>query len=282
MKATIFEETITRRRALRGGVACAMAMCGSRGVFGALVPENYRANSPNLYAFAGATPGTTVIAVTWHDEKDRDPFSRICIHAGLQTWEFSIRDQVFDRARKTDDISVFIGDVLSVSKAGERPVRAVVIEVPNRALVRTGPAAFWAEYSAAGLRQRIGTPFLANLVAGDRSLATIYHSTSPAEDKDQLTGPVANAIACRLKDNGFSSNSVSRSRQLASAILPDVLHYDSSCPSGFTFAAQNGRHPSERTDEVVNAILNGHPSSASSLPSACQYVAPFPYFRQVI
>ena len=44
-------------------------------------------------------------------------------------------------------------------------------------------------------------------------------------------------------------------RRLACILLPDVLRYDPKLPAGFTFAAQNGRHPEEASDIVVNAFF---------------------------
>jgi hypothetical protein len=296
MTRSIFVRTITRRRVLKGGVACALATFAPRGVLGALVSEAFPAAmrggglrtvvSPNLYAFAGAPRDTTAIAVTWQEQVDQSkmdlkPSSKICVHAGSTTWEVEVPNQALPKVQRSDDMSVFIGEVLSPSGVGEELVRAVVIELPNQVMGRSGAAGIWAEYNAASLRQRIGTPFLANFVAADQSLATIYHCSSPAEDRDRLTSPLAKSIAARLQANGFSSNSLSQGRRLASALLPDVLRYDSDCPAGFTFAAQNGRHPSELTDEVVNALLNGGASSASSVRSAYQSVESFPYFRQV-
>lgn len=291
MTASIFESTLTRRRALSGGLACVLAAFVPRRVFGALASESSPAAmtggvlrgliNPNLYAFAGTAGDTTAIAVTWQElvgraKMDCHSSSRLRIHAGLKTWEFDLRNQAFGKAQRSDGMRVFFGGVLPFSGRGDGSIRAVVIELPNLALRQNGAAGIWAEYNEEGQRQRIGTPILANLVAADQSLATIYHSSSPAEDRDLLARPLAEAIAARRAANGFSAGSVSR---LASALLPDVLHYDSGRPAGFTFAAQNGRHPSERTDEVVNGLLIGRASSASSLPSAYLHVDSFPYFR---
>jgi hypothetical protein len=59
------------------------------------------------------------------------------------------------------------------------------------------------------------------------------------------------------------------------------LHYDSRLPAGFTFAAQNGLHPSESPDEVVSAILNGGKPSDSAAASHQPSVKTFPYFEQL-
>ena len=45
----------------------------------------------------------------------------------------------------------------------------------------------WAERLRYGSRQRTGSPFLAKLVAGNRSLEALYHASSPADDRIVLT-----------------------------------------------------------------------------------------------
>ena len=46
-------------------------------------------------------------------------------------------------------------------------------------------------------------------------------------------------------------------RRLAGAILPDVISFAPASPLGFSFASQNGRHPAERTAEIVQTLLGG-------------------------
>ena len=59
----------------------------------------------------------------------------------------------------------------------------MVLEVAASMFSRTGITGIWAErLTDFSSRQRIGSPFLAEIVAGNPSLAALYHSTSPAED----------------------------------------------------------------------------------------------------
>jgi hypothetical protein len=291
MTKAIFEKAITRRHVLTGGVASVLAAAAPRRLFGAVVSNTLPLTitngrqllQPNLYAFAGTVPDTTAIAATWRDPDaqvaiDRSDSSMIRVHAGSKTWDVEVSRQAAPKIDTHDDIKVFAGDVLSPLGAGAGTVRAVVIELPLRAIGRG--AGIWAEYFIQCSRQRIGTPFLANLVAADENLATLYHSSSPAEDRERLTDPLARAIAARLRAHGFSSDIGSHSHRLAATLLPDVLHYDAGRPAGFTFAAQNGRHPSESSDEMVNAILNGGVPSASRVQSTQHRVETFPYFKQ--
>jgi hypothetical protein len=103
-----------------------------------------------------------------------------------------------------------------------------------------GGRRIWAErLGPGGARQRVGSGFLDTLLASRVGLAELYHSLSPEQDVNALTPIVTAAYR----------------RRLATALLPDVLYYDSTAPAGFTFAARNGRHPRDEHSSVVAAIL---------------------------
>jgi hypothetical protein len=175
---------------------------------------------------------------------------------------------------------VFTGNVISPLGVHDGLVTAVVMELPTRAIGQDGSAGIWAEHDEMGSRRRIGTPFLPDLIAENEDIAAIYHSSTPAQDRDMLIKPVAAAIADRLRAKGAAADASSHGRRVASALLPDVLRYDSARPVGFTFAAQNGRHPLESTDEMVSAFVNGEATSAISVRPARHTGETFPYFRQ--
>lgn len=297
MTRTTLEATITRRRALIGGVTCALAslvspqrlfgLLSAQGASGAMTSGCVGASAgPNLYAFPGAGPSVTAIAVTWREqgsdaERDLGQCSKVRIHAGLRSWEFDVSNRGLSKMQKSAEISVFTGSVISPLGVSDGLVTAVVMELPARAIGLDGSADIWAEHDRMGSRRRIGTPFLSDLVAENESLAAIYHSSTPAEDRDVLMKPLATAIEDRLRANRMATDARSHGRRLASALLPDVLRYDSQRPTGFTFAAQNGRHPAESTSELVSAFLNRGACSAISVRPARQTIETFPYFRQM-
>ncbi len=297
MTRTTLEATITRRRALIGGVTCALAsvvspqrlfrLLSAQDASGAMTTGRVGALvTPNLYAFPGAGPSVTAIAVTWREqgsnaERDLGHCSKVRIHAGLRTWEFDVSNQGPSKVQKSDEISVFTGGVISPLGVSDGLVTAVVMELPARAIGLDGLADIWAEHDRMGSRRRIGTPFLSDLVAENESLAAVYHSSTPAEDRDVLMKPLVTAIEDRLRANGMAVDASSHGRRLASALLSDILRYDSRRPTGFTFAAQNGRHPAESESELVSAFLNAGARSAISVRPARQTIQTFPYFRQM-
>jgi hypothetical protein len=121
-------QSITRRSALRGGAACALALAIPRSLLGAaLSPSDIAENPdgsdqlelPELYAFKGATHGSTVIAATWRSASTR-PYhltspAKARIHAGSESWEFEVFGQALGQLQRSDDLSMFTGEVSSFS-----------------------------------------------------------------------------------------------------------------------------------------------------------------------
>ncbi len=264
MTKSIFEETITRRRVLTGGVACTLQALVPRRSLRALTAQDStnkhieESVCLDLYAFPGLRQNTTSIAVSWINSKfggrHLSDHAKVRIHAGDRDWEIELPTAVAQLERKIGDTSVFTGTM----ENAERRKRVVVIDLSSPAITTNGSMNVWAEhFSLLGIRHRIGTPFLSELVRDNHDLASLYHASTPADDRTVLLEPLSAVIAERFHAKGFASNVENRAVRLASALLPDVLRYDPNYPTGFTFAAQNGRHPSEDTTEVVAAILNG-------------------------
>jgi hypothetical protein len=293
MTKELFQKQTTRRTIVSGGLGCAMAwIIPSRLVSNfdlfepALRPSWNRkevTRNGNLYAFPGALPESTVIAVTWQELRsrvidDRTMASKLRIHAGSKSWDFTVGSRTAtSEVGRDGDIAVYIGEILSPRELPPRMIlKAAVISAANRAIADRDSIGIWAERFESGVRERISTPFLSTLVAGSDQLACIYHSCSPAEDRRILMQPLAREIAARARTR--VANPEGHGRRLASALLPDVLHYDPNLPSGYTFASRNGRHPSESSTELVNTILEGAPSSKAS-EGAHHLKKHFPYFR---
>jgi hypothetical protein len=279
---------ITRRSALRGGAACALASVVPFKVFGETILKgashtsssrgSTAASQADLYAFRSAHEGLTAIALTWPEETGQD--CTIRIHAGTKTWEFGVSSDGISGPEQHGGFSVFIGNVAAPVKADLRVRKAVVMEVDARGIGQHGSSAIWAERMVRGSRQRIGTPFLTDILRDHEELAALYNRSSPDQDAAILAEPLSAAIAGRLRVAGSVASPESHARRLAYALLPDVLHYDPRRPAGFTFAAQNGRHPSELSDEVVHTILNGGISPRFLLAPRTS-VPIFPYFKQL-
>ena len=289
MIRTASEWAITRRRLIRGGVACALGSTIPTGLFSetilqdaSTISSSRGATSPlqsELYAFRGARHGLTAIAATWVEARSRDCIVRI--HAGAKAWQFEVPAHRSRQSLHKDDYSLFVGNVVAPAKTYGGIMSAVVIEIDARTIGQRGPAEIWAERMVGGLRQRIGAPFLSNIMRDHTELASLYHTSSPDRDRVLLRQPLSVEIARRLRVAGSVADPDFHARRLAYALLPDVLLYDSRLPTGFTFAAQNGRHPSESTHEVVGTILNGGKSPKPAAASPRPFVSSFPYFEQL-
>jgi hypothetical protein len=260
---------ITRRTILGGSLACAVASVIPQSLLGEM--SGSQQGRANLYVFPGAQTGTTVIATTWPDPTGKT--HQLRFHVGEQSWRVQILDSTAHGACwQQDGCRIFAGNVAE-------QVGAVVMEAPNEILNGGGPIRVWAErITQTGARQRLGSPFVSSIVAEDRELARRYHSLLPIDDRAELMESVAGVIASRAQRSGLSGDPAAYGKRLAAHFLPDVLHYDSRLPSGFTFAAQNGRHPAEASALVVDTILNGSPTFTPEARVALQ--TSFPYLSQ--
>ena len=289
-------KTVTRRTVLGGALASAVAsmvpskllaeIAGSSAFGENDNTQDLNSNKANLYAFPGLQPRTTVIAATWPARLNRFDWSaqkesQVTIHAGSQKWNVTLPGGAMDAGLlELQGCRVFAGSVATRPGRDGVVLKAVVIEIPEKLLHSSGPMDIWAERMMhTGLRRRVGSPFVAALVAEDAGLANSYHSISPSDDRAILTEGIVKAIAAKARKSGMAGDPDAHGRRLALRLLPDVLHYDPQRPSGFTFAAQNGRHPEEASDLVVNTILSGSPASGSA-KADLRLQEPFPFFSR--
>jgi hypothetical protein len=292
MTRETFKGKMTRRSVLSGGLGFAAAAMLPCRVFAGLVPVdtsvaglwNEAKGGDNLYLFPGSRAGTTVVAVTWHEahrEVSRTPMqeSIVRIHTGTKTWNFRVGTGVMNSNDWRDNAAdVYLGEIVSPTTGRGKIAKAVVISVPTETIAPNGSMAIWAERLSSGSRRRMGTPFLASLTASDDRLAYLYHASSPEKDRQLLMNPLADVIAAKGRSKGLVVDPEVHGRRLANALLPDVMHYDPRLPFGYTFAARNGRHPSESSTEIANTIIDGGPFSGELAP-AYPLQLDFPYFR---
>jgi hypothetical protein len=296
MKRTIMNletKTVTRRTVLGGVLAGTLASMVPSKVFAEVVgfgadgdTRGINSNRANLYAFPGVQPGTTVIAATWPVRLNRFDWgaqkeSQVTIHAGSRKWDVDLPGGAMDAALSEQNGSrIFAGSVATQHGTDGVVLKAVVIEMPENVLYGSGPMDIWAERTLhTGQRQRVGSPFIAALLKEDAGLANSYHRLSPSDDRAVLMEDTVKVIAAKARKSGMPGDPDAYARRLASRLLPDVLRYDPQWPSGFTFAAQNGRHPEEVSDLVVDTILNGSPASGSPKADVRLQKA-FPFFSR--
>lgn len=286
MKDRETEHGLTRRVVLTGGLGCALTLLIPRrglGYAGEYLTAHADSNLhiegsiSDLYVFRGSEEDRTVIAATWTSLYEHG--STLRLHAGNETWAVAVPD---DPSRSLSynerGCRIFSGDILNRSAGHVAQLKAVVIEAPTDMISKSGSLAVWAErISQQGRRFRIGSPFLAKLVADNVGVAKLYHAGSPERDSAEFTRSVAEAISKHAHASGYAGNAQLYGRRVAAAITPDALQFDPHLPVGFTFAAQNGRHPEDAAQSVVDTVLSGtlRPQmSQSRLPLKGE----FPYF----
>ncbi len=280
---------MTRRNLLSRGVVCALACLVPGRMPRAMAKPRTAVGvdevqcGPNLYAFPSpGTKKTTVVALTWptlsrEEYAGSQPVSEVRIHSGSQRWD--VRGLESDEDATTSEekgCRIFAG---SIDPNGAI-LKTVVVEAPTEIFARDRSAGIWAErFTKDGGRERIGSPFLAEILAGNLALADLYHRTSPGGDRGRLMQEVAASIAANARARGNVGDPDAHGRRLADLLLPDVLRYDPNRPVGFTFADQNGRHPQDASELVVNSILTGDLLSTRGRPNV-RLQDEFPYFLQ--
>lgn len=284
--------TVTRRTVLGGLLASTVASMVPSTVFAEVVDfgadgsfHRPNSNKASLYAFPGVQPETTVIAATWPVPLNRfdssaQKESQVTIHSGARRWDVELPGSVDAALSEQRGCRIFAGSVATQPGSDGVVLKAVIFEMPKELLPGSGALDIWAERVLhTGQRQRVGSPFIAALVAEDAGLARSYHNISPSDDRAMIMEDVVKAIAAKGRKSGMAGDPDAYARRVASRLLPDVLHYDPQWPSGFTFAAQNGRHPEEVSDLVVDTILSGSPAAGS--PKAdVRLQKPFPFFSR--
>ena len=152
-----------------------------------------------------------------------------------------------------------------------------MIEVPIEMI--SAIRGIWAERLVQdGTRQRIGSPFLSELLARDPGLAEVYHAISPENDRELLMPNLAAAITLHARNTGSVGDPEGHGWRVAGLLLPDVLRYGPRLPTGFTFAGQNGRHPTEAAEDIIATILGGVVAPHNRDKVSHRLQEQFPYF----
>lgn len=240
---------ISRRVWLQAGTAIAVIGLAPGWVAGREAPA-----SPELFAFRAPNSANTVIGLIITSGYGRFAATTARIHVGAKTWSADLAGPARARLENDDRARIFAGRGM----IGARFVEAVVLELDARELAPTETFEVWAEISRdEEPRRRLGNAIIAELVRCDRELAQIHRRISPIDDRAILTPLVTQIVAARARKVGIASDPDAYARRLADAILPDVIRFTPTSPLGFSYAGQNGRHPAERTSEIIRTLLGG-------------------------
>jgi hypothetical protein len=266
----------SRRRVLAVSAGLAATAClatWSRCAAAASTPKG------ELFAFTAQGGRDLVFALALAPEpfgqSERDPLT-VRLYAGTASWTvgpFAFRDtyDVF-----SDGSHLFSGQVRGNGSNGDKTVvRLIAIATPAERMP-PGTLEVWAHLVGAdGARCRIGNPILAQLLADDPRLSQCY----PDVDGQALAAAIGRRLsmgaATRIGGEGRA-----RAKRLTALLLPDTLRFDPASPSGFTFAAMNGRRVEDTVDPIIRTLLAGAPRSGGSTG---RYHASglFPYFARV-
>jgi hypothetical protein len=278
-------KTISRRVVLTSGVTCALTLAipqcvlsfpsQSASSVARSGPDEHRSN---LYVFPGGSSGRTTIAATWPILSRLS--SELRVHVGEHSFTIPVSKDSSDSSRWDDNGGQFFsGDLLIRTAERDLRVKGIVAELPNDMFAQQGFTNTWAERIANGVRHRIGSPFLADIIAKDSRAASLYHASSPHLDDEALSGIVAAVVTKNAESSGYAGDAQKYGRRVASALMPDVMRYNPHLPVGFTFAGQNGRHPNDAAQSVVTAVVSGVLAYTPN-PPRLRLNQHFPYFPQ--
>ena len=232
------------RRVILGGSVLTLGFAGGSSMVGAVHDQ------AELFVFRSADCRSLVLAVAVPVVAASRAGFDVVIHTGRRNWRVGdVRPLEASAISERGDGRIFTGEV---DLRGTR-YTAVVLERPSTG-ERLG---VWAEViSENGARFRLGSPFTASLLARDPALSRAYHATSPEADRALFTDALSSRIGMLAAAGGIVSSDT-YARRLVGRLLPDVINYCPDLPVGFNFASQNGRHPADDAEAVVETVLSG-------------------------
>jgi hypothetical protein len=248
---------ISRRALLRAGTALA-----AMGLVPGWASEADASASAELFVFRAPNSENTVIGLAVPSDRRRSAATAVRIHAGVKSWTADLPGSARSRIANDGRMQVFAGRGMMRS----RPADAAVLELDALEFASTETFGVWAEILRDDRRRRVGNPIVAELLRYDQELAETYHRASPADDRAVLMSNVTTIITERARELGLVVDPNAYARRLANAILPDVISYTPGAPIGFSYAGQNGRHPFERTYEIVRTMLGGFAPMIADIP----------------
>jgi hypothetical protein len=266
-----------------------LAACASLAVTASFVPWitcSAPGDGPqgDLFAFTAPTKRDLVFALALSPrpfgQNERDPLT-VRLHAGASSWTVGPFGLQNSEEARSDGMSLFCGRVWrNASNGVGEKAHLIAIATPGERMP-TGSLAVWAEiFGKRGVRWRIGNPVVSHLMAEDARLAQVHATLHPAMDVEVLSAAIARHIAAR-RMGGLGFDSQARAKRLAALILPDTLQFDPARPSGYTFAAINGRRADDVIGRVVQTLLVGAPGPARE--ARCYRAAgQFPYFAKAV
>ena len=226
-----------------------------------------------IFAFRGQEAAELVFALTVPVDH-RAGTHVVRIHVGSQSWTVNDAGQL---STATIGSRVLVGLTAKSTRSGAEPNRVTVVAAPLTSFP-SQELPVWGEILGRdGSRARVGSPIASALLALDPDIARRFHRVSPDDDREVLARSMADLIST-LRANAGSADPRHYGASLANTLLPNILPFDPRKPIGFTFAGQNGRHPSDQVADVVATMLSGVVETGRDSGGAFETSNAFPYF----
>lgn len=160
-----------------------------------------------------------------------------------------------------------------------RNVTAIALQLPNAAF-GSDHVTLWARISLYGhapqrLVSRMGNPMLRPLFfAAPGPDSEALNGASPADDVARYSDRLRE-IAAKIAELRGLADTAQHAAAVASAFLPDVIHFRPGQPAVFTPGAGNGRALHDDAFGTALSVLNGGPLGVTTSPRPV--VSEFPY-----
>lgn len=152
---------------------------------------------------------------------------------------------------------------------GATNVLAIVVELPIAALGTSR----WNFHTAVGADDhghyhqvaRCGRPNFAATFVDHPERSRRMNETSPTDDLAEFTADVVGVVEVVAARVGHVADPAAYAQRVAKWLLPDVIPFDPTQPSGFDFAGINGRRLDDDFGAVVYSAVFGRPM-ATAIP----------------
>ena len=257
----------TRRAVLRSAAAFTALGLAGFGTADAATPA-----SGELFAFRSPRSERLVIALVTEATPGVKAAAHVSLHAGERAWNF---EGAQTGESFVGDDRLYSGSIVGRLGGRLRQYDATVVETRTAWLAKHETVGIWAHRVDARGGRRFGNPVVAKLAASDPRFAALRDGGLPVDDIARIEGELVARVA-RIAERAKLAAPQQHAKRVARRFLPDVLAYRPDAPVGFTFVAQNGRHPNDDVSAVAATILTGTP--AGPRPAArFLLTATFPY-----
>ena len=250
-------------------------------------PVEAQSSVPSLYVFNARDSNRLVLAALFPPDMasakhvGTDSY-RVTLHAGDRRWTISEGGAVLAAPPSEQNAAhVFAGRVSYTSAHEAEVFQAFVVEAPRDRAYEGKNLPVWATLRHRdGSQHGVGNPLYTRITAHDAEWSAFIEAWRLPQNQSALSAYLSKRVAEIATHAGAIANPEAHGERVAKLALPGVLNIRQDLPVGFNFAHQNGRHPNDDAQAVVESMLTGRVGNGSTRVRS-NAVDVFPYFSLV-